>query len=138
MPAAVPPGLFRPRLTQIKARIQGPVTNSCHHAGKGWVRFMARARPEFPREDATLFEVLPESDGRWVFVKASGKLTDADYKALVPQREGAIDKHASIRLVGDQRWEELSAKALDRVTRGEFRYFGLAGSHPARAWIEKA
>ncbi|MCH7937037.1 MAG: hypothetical protein IH994_08100, partial [Proteobacteria bacterium] len=48
---------------------------------------MARARPEFPWEDATLFEVLPESDGRRVFVKASGKLTDADYKALVPQRE---------------------------------------------------
>lgn len=105
---------------------------------KGWVRFMACARPEFPWEDATLFEVLPESDGRRVFVKASGKLTDADYKALVPQREGAIDKHASIRLVGDQRWEERPANAMDRVTRGEFRYFGLAGSHPARAWIEKA
>ncbi len=100
---------------------------------KGLVRFMLRSRPEFPREDATLFEVLLESRERRVFVKASGKLTDADYKALVPQREGANDKHGSIRLVGDQRWEALSAKVVGRVMRGEIRYFALADSHPARA-----
>ena len=97
------------------------------------VRFMPRSRPEFPREDATLFEVLLESRERRVFVKASGKLTDADYKALVPQREGAIDKHGSIRLVSNQRWEELSANVMDRVMREETRYFELADSHPARA-----
>ncbi len=48
-----------------------------------------------------MFDVLPESEGRRVFVKASGKLTDADYKALVPQLEAAIDRHGSIRLLVD-------------------------------------
>ncbi len=48
-----------------------------------------------------MFDVLPESEGRRVFVKASGKLTDADYKALIPQLEAAIDRHGSIRLLVD-------------------------------------
>ncbi len=119
-----------------------------------------------------MFEVLPESQDRFFFIKASGKLTDADYKALVPQLEGAIDRHGSIRLLfdmedfegwslqaawddlafgikhsndfervallGDKRWEELSAKVMDRVMGGEIRYFDLADVNAARAWIEEA
>ncbi len=119
-----------------------------------------------------MFDVLPESEGRRVFVKASGKLTDADYKALIPQLEAAIDRHGSIRLlvdmgdlegwslqaawddfafgikhwndfermalVGDKRWEELTAKAFNRLTKGDIRYFDLADGNAARAWIEES
>ncbi len=119
-----------------------------------------------------MFDVLPESEGRRIFVKASGKLTDADYKALIPQLEAAIDRHGSLRLlvdmgefkgielqaawddfafgikhwndfermalVGDKRWEELLAKAFNRLTRGDIRYFDLVDANAARAWIEEA
>ena len=118
-----------------------------------------------------MFDVLPESEGRRVFVKASGKLTDADYKALIPQLEGTIDKYGPIRLlvdmgefegielraawddfafglkhwndfermalVGDKRWEELSVKAFNCLTKGDIRYFDLADGNLARAWIEE-
>ena len=98
-------------------------------------------------------------------------MTDADYKALIPRLEAAIDRHGSIRLlvdmgefkgielqavwddfafgikhwndlermalVGDKRWQELSAKSFNRLTKGDIRYFDLADANAARAWIEE-
>jgi hypothetical protein len=48
-----------------------------------------------------MFEFLPESRGRRVYLKAAGRLTDADYKALVPKLEAVIQAHRSIRLYVD-------------------------------------
>ena len=107
-----------------------------------------------------MFEVLPESRGQRFFVKASGKLTDADYQDLLPRLESAIAGFGPLRMfidmedfraielqaawndfervaiVGDKRWEELSAKAFDLITEGDFRYFDGADRGRARAWIE--
>lgn len=119
-----------------------------------------------------MFEVLPESRERRMFVKASGRLTDADYKEFTPQLEAIIDQYGSIRLlvdmtelegwslhaawddfalgikhwndfervalVGNKRWEELSAQVMDKLTKGEIRFFDTADATAANAWIEEA
>ena len=119
-----------------------------------------------------MFEVLPESQGRRFFVKASGKLTDADYQDLLPRLETAIAGFGRLRMfidmeefkgielqaawddfafgvkhwndfervaiVGDKRWEELSVKTFDLITKGDFRYFDVVDRGRARAWIEDA
>ncbi len=43
-----------------------------------------------------------------------------------------------IALVGDKRWEELAAQVMDKLTRGEIRYFDLDKRGEAYAWIEGA
>lgn len=117
-----------------------------------------------------MFVVLPESTNRRIYVKAEGRLTDADYKALMPKLDAAIEAHGTIRLyvdmtafegwspqaawddmvfgirhwndferlalVGDKRWEEITAAAMDKLTRGEVRCFPSAEHGAARAWIE--
>lgn len=56
-----------------------------------------------------MFEVLSESEGRRFFIKASGELTDDDYKGLTPVLETAIDEHGPLRLYVDmeefESWE---------------------------------
>jgi len=118
-----------------------------------------------------MFEILPESKGRRIYVKAEGRLTDADYKALVPRLETAIRENGPIRLlvdmvefegwsplaawddllfglrhwndfermalIGDKRWEEAVAKAMDALTKGEVRRFPAAERGTAHAWIEE-
>lgn len=118
-----------------------------------------------------MFEILPESRGRHVYLKAEGRLTDADYKALVPQLDAAIQEHGTIRLlvdmatfegwspqaawddslfglkhwndferlalVGDKHWEDVAAKAMNALTKGEVRCFPTAERGLARAWIEE-
>ena len=117
-----------------------------------------------------MFDVLPESRGRRFFVKASGKLTDADYQELLPRLETAIAGFGPLRLyvdmeefegwewlaawddfafgikhwndfervalVGDKRWEELSAKAFDHLTKGDIRFFDVAERDAAHGWVE--
>ncbi len=60
-----------------------------------------------------MFEVLSESEGRRLFIKASGRLTDADYKDLTPRLEAAIDRHGPLRLYVDMEafegWEMKAA-----------------------------
>lgn len=48
-----------------------------------------------------MFELLPDSDGKIVGVRASGRLTDADYKSFMPRIEERIDAHGKIRLLVD-------------------------------------
>ncbi|MDA1090016.1 MAG: STAS/SEC14 domain-containing protein [Proteobacteria bacterium] len=48
-----------------------------------------------------MFEVLSESEGRRLYIKASGRLTDADYKELTPRLEAAIEEHGPLRLYVD-------------------------------------
>jgi hypothetical protein len=118
-----------------------------------------------------MFEILPESRGRRIYVRAEGRLTDADYKALLPELEAAIRDHGPIRLhvdmtafegwspraawddlvfglkhwndferlalIGDKRWEDIAAKAVDALTKGEARRFPATERAAARAWIEE-
>lgn len=118
-----------------------------------------------------MFEILPESSGRRVYVRAEGWLTDADYKAFLPRLEAAIREHGRIRLfvdmadfegwsphaawddllfglkhwndfermalIGDKRWEDVVAKAMDALSKGEVRRFPAADRRAAQAWIEE-
>ena len=42
---------------------------------------------------------MSESAGDLVCLKAAGKLTDEDYKAMMPQLEAVIAEHGSLRLL---------------------------------------
>ncbi len=48
-----------------------------------------------------MFEMLPESSGPVVGVRATGRLTDADYKEFLPKLEKVIAEHGSVRLLVD-------------------------------------
>lgn len=48
-----------------------------------------------------MFQMLPESEGKTVGVHASGKLTDADYKAFLPELEKRITVYRHINLLVD-------------------------------------
>ncbi len=57
-----------------------------------------------------MFEVLPETHERRFFVKVSGKLTDADYKELLPRLDKAIADHGRLNMFIDM--EEFEAIEL--------------------------
>ena len=49
-----------------------------------------------------MIEILPESEGNVLILKAVGKLTDADYKeVLIPRLEAIIAEHGKARLLLD-------------------------------------
>lgn len=48
-----------------------------------------------------MFLILPESAGKLAALKAIGKLTDEDYKAVVPQLEEVITAQGALRLLAD-------------------------------------
>lgn len=119
-----------------------------------------------------MFEILSGTQGRRFYIKAVGRLTDADYKDLTPKLEAAIEEFGPIRLyadlegfegwepaaawddfvlgirhwndfervaiVGDKTWEDVAARVMDKLTKGEFRFFPLAEQAEARTWIEDA
>ncbi|MBL6957447.1 MAG: STAS/SEC14 domain-containing protein [Rhodospirillales bacterium] len=60
-----------------------------------------------------MFEMLPQSNGKIVGIRATGKLTDADYQEFMPELELLIEEHGSICLLVDLEgfdgWEPLAA-----------------------------
>lgn len=48
-----------------------------------------------------MFEMLPGSEGKTVAVRAVGKLSDADYEALLPELEKRISTYRQINLLID-------------------------------------
>jgi len=46
-----------------------------------------------------MYEKMKESSGNAIGFRLSGKLTDADYKAMGPEFETAIEKYGKIRLL---------------------------------------
>lgn len=89
-----------------------------------------------------MIELLPESEGRFVALRAAGKLTDRDYKQIVPKLEVLIKEHGPIRLLVDMTefdgwtamaaWDDLifglrHRKDFERIALvGEARWVGLA------------
>jgi SpoIIAA-like len=62
-----------------------------------------------------MFQVMPESEGKIIGLKASGKLTDHDYQeVLIPNLEAVIRQHGKFRLLCfiDEKFEGLEAGAL--------------------------
>jgi hypothetical protein len=44
-----------------------------------------------------MFQIMPESDGKIIGLRVTGKLTDQDYqKVLIPSLEALIKKHGKI------------------------------------------
>ncbi|MBU1118803.1 STAS/SEC14 domain-containing protein [Patescibacteria group bacterium] len=59
-----------------------------------------------------MFEKMPESEGNTVGYKAIGKLTDEDYKAIVPELDALVEEHDSISVLFDiESFEGWSLKA---------------------------
>ena len=115
--------------------------------------------------------ILPESQGDLVCLKVSGKLTDADYKGMIPKLEAVIDAHGKIRLfadlsefngwewiaawddfafgikhwnhisrmalVGEKRWQELSATIADKIMPADVKFFAVENSNEAFEWVRK-
>lgn len=48
-----------------------------------------------------MITILPETRGNLVAIRASGRLTHADYRDFVPQLEGIIDREGPLRLLVD-------------------------------------
>lgn len=71
-----------------------------------------------------MYEILPESSGHIVALKAIGHLTDADFDTLVPEADRMIDEAAPTRVFLD--WSEL--EGWDR--NGE--------SSSSRFWLQNA
>lgn len=89
-----------------------------------------------------MFEFLPESEGRFVALKAAGRLTDRDYKETIPKLEALIKEHGPIRLLVDltefdgwtaqAAWDDFAfglrhRKDFERIALvGDARWEGLA------------
>lgn len=48
-----------------------------------------------------MFELLPQSAGKVIGVRARGRLTDADYRDFLPLLEERIAEHGRVRLLVD-------------------------------------
>lgn len=91
-----------------------------------------------------MIEVLPGSEGNLLAVKASGTVTDEDYKTVfIPKLEGVMKEHGKARLLfvfaDDFRKYELAA-AWDDATfgvkhRSDFEKAAIVGGP---GWIEWA
>ena len=89
-----------------------------------------------------MFEVLPQSEGKIVGIRATCTLTDADYADLMPKLEERIVEHRRIRLLVDlegfEGWDLLAA--WDDFTFGmthwhHFEKMAIVGD---RTWEETA
>jgi hypothetical protein len=62
-----------------------------------------------------MFQIIPESQGKIIGLRATGKLTDQDYQEiLIPSLEALINQHGRIRLLCfmDEDFAGLEAGAL--------------------------
>ena len=88
-----------------------------------------------------MIEVLPESKGNILVLRAAGKLTDADYKdVLIPNLNSIIREHGKARLLldmGDFHGMEAAALWDDTcfglMHRNDFEKIGVIGSS---RWVE--
>jgi hypothetical protein len=93
-----------------------------------------------------MIEILPESRGNILIIKAEGKLTDRDYKdVFIPQLESVIREHGKARLLlemGDDfhGWEAAAAWddfRLGMTHRKDFEKMGVVGGPRWMEWCMK-
>ncbi len=89
-----------------------------------------------------MLEVMPESAGKILWLRAAGRLTDRDYREVfTPRLEAVIREHGKVRLLfhldpdfkgwtPGALWEDLK---LDLKHLGDFEKVALAG---APAWAD--
>lgn len=61
-----------------------------------------------------MFEILPQSEGANIAIKASGKISESDYEEMLPEFEQRIEKVLRFRLMLD--WEHLEGWEEEAVT----------------------
>lgn len=62
-----------------------------------------------------MFQIMPESDGKIIGLRATGKLTHHDYQeVLIPSLEALINQHGKVRLLCfiDEEFTGLEAEAM--------------------------
>ena len=67
-----------------------------------------------------MFEMLPQSEGNIVGIRATGTLTDADYAELMPKLEALLVEHKRIRMLVDLGFDKRT------LSRGLFGFNSLA------------
>ena len=94
-----------------------------------------------------MIEVLSESEGNILVLKALGKLTDKDYKELlIPRLESIIHEYGKAQLLlemGDDfhgwegaRWVAWCMKLGALMMSGEVRSYAASERNEAFAWIK--
>jgi len=89
-----------------------------------------------------MFTIMPESSGPVVGVRATGKLTDADYKeTLIPALDKLFAAHGSLNVLihldkGFEGWEPLAAWDDARFGLGHRSDFGKIAVVGGPAWVE--
>ncbi|MCL4500850.1 MAG: STAS/SEC14 domain-containing protein [Deltaproteobacteria bacterium] len=89
-----------------------------------------------------MLEVMPDSTGKILWLRAAGRLTDRDYREVfIPSLEAVIREHGRVRILfhlapnfqgwtPGALWEDLK---LDLKHRGDFEKVALVG---APAWAD--
>lgn len=93
-----------------------------------------------------MIEVLPESKGNVLVIKAAGKLTDRDYKDIfIPRLESVIREHGKARLLlemgenfhgweGAAMWDDFR---FGMAHRNDFEKMGIVGGPRWLEWCMK-
>lgn len=88
-----------------------------------------------------MFEILPESTDTCLGFKISGEITAADYDALLPKLDEAIEAHGKINLlviVEDFEYEGWDAAKKDfQFGTHQYRQVEKAAFVSDRKWIER-
>ncbi len=83
-----------------------------------------------------MLQWLPESAGNLVCLKASGRVSDADYRAILPQLDEVLSTQTSLRLFGDftdlEGWEWAQAQEKFSFGREDLKKIAILGNELAR------
>lgn len=84
-----------------------------------------------------MFEILPQTEDRFVAIKARGQITEDDYRELAPKLESIIEREGPIRLLIDlTEYDGATLQAtLDDILfalahRHDFERIALVGDGP--------
>jgi len=79
-----------------------------------------------------MLQWLPESAGDLICLKASGRVSDADYRAILPQFDAVLSRQSSLRLFGDfsdfEGWQRAQAQEKFSFGREDFKKIAILGN----------
>ena len=83
-----------------------------------------------------MLQWLPESDGDQICLKVSGRVSDADYRAILLQLDAVLSSQSSLRLFGDfsdfDGWEWALAQEKFSFGRDNFKKIAILGKEIAK------
>ena len=79
-----------------------------------------------------MLQWLPESAGELICLKASGRVSDADYRAIRPQLDEVLANQTSLRLFGDfsdfEGWQWAQAQEKFSFGREDVKKIAILGN----------